>query len=87
MGEVLRGGQNEATRSLRDKITDKEQRTKQSQTQRTRTNNNNMNKEQNEEQRKQVQETKPKTEDKTNHEEHRTIIKNNVESKQQAQEE
>jgi len=30
---------------------------------------------------KQVQETKPKTEDKTNHEEHRTIIKNNVESK------
>jgi len=46
-----------------------------------------MNKEQNEEQRKQVQETKPKTEDKTNHEEHRTIIKNNVESKKQAQEE
>ena len=40
-----------------------------------------MNKEQDEEQRKQVQETKPKTEDKPNHEEHRTIIKNNVESK------
>ena len=46
-----------------------------------------MNKEQNEEQRKQVQETKPKTEDKKNHEEHITRIKNNVESKKQVQEE